>query len=209
MQKDKNQLDLLWQYTYPIDCWILEHITFSKNEWGQRIQIGSCLIQVHENPEDPDIIRYDRNPGKTKADDDGDALFIIYFYADRAEFALYDRRNDEQKIRLTYEDPTMFDRLESMIWNARTIDYIYADLNAMEQNLRLLRDGLWENPQSFVRKSHNHVGALFDMISKLDAHVRNTTRKFVKEEDIAHSLNTKGQAEDGQQTFIEDDEIPF
>jgi hypothetical protein len=209
MQKDKNQLDVLWQFTHPIDTWIIEHISFSKNEWGQRIQIGSCLTHIHENPDDCDIIRYDRAAGTHDNNEDANALFIIYFFADRAEFALYDRREDEEnRIRLTYEDPTMFDKLESMIWNARTIDYIYSDLNVMEQNLRNLRDALWYEPQKMVKKSISDLGDLFRRVSDLDAHVRKVTRRFVRDEDIAHSFNTR---DDPPPKLIEDidDEIPF
>lgn len=210
MQKEKNQLDLLWQFTHPIDTWIIEHISFSKNLWGQRIQIGSCLTHIHEGAEDCDIIRYDRAAGSQENDDDKDTLFIIYFFASHAQFALYDRREDEEnRIRLTYEDPNMFDRLESMIWNARTIDYIYADLNAMEENLRSIRDALWYEPQKMVRRSISHLGDIFERVSQLDAHVRKTARHFIRDEDIAHSFNTRDDPP--QPKLIEDDdyEIPF
>jgi hypothetical protein len=210
MNKEKNQLDLLWQYTAPIDTWIIDHITFSKNGWGQKVQIGSCLHHIHEDPSDCDIIRYDRSPGNIRNDEDADALFIIYFYSDRAEFTLYDRRQEEeQRLRLTYEDPTMFDRLESAIWNCRTIDYIYADLKAMEENLRLIRDGLWDDPQKMVCKSIGHLGGIFDQVSGLDAHVRKIARIFVREEDVAHSINSFKMKDPPPLIEDDPDEIPF
>jgi hypothetical protein len=205
MLKEKNQIDLLWQFTHPIDSWIIEHISFSKNAWGQRIQIGSCIVHIHENAEDYDAIRYDRAAGKTGNEDDKDALFIIYFYAEYALFALYDHR-EGNKIQLNYEDPSMFAKLESMIWNARTVDYIYADLNAMEENLRLIRDTMWYKPEKMVNKSIHHLGSIFELVSQLDAHVRRTTRLFVRDENIAHSYNTR---ESRQQELIEPYEAPF
>jgi hypothetical protein len=203
MEKTKNHLDLLWMHTLHIDTWIVEHITFSKNNWGQRVPIGSCLVCVHEEPHQPDVIRYDRSPrSDSKNDDDKDALFLLHFYNDHFEFILYDRRNEGEGIKLQYEDPTMFDKLESLVWNARTIDYIYSDLNTMEENLRLLRNGLWDNPTKFVRKGIGGLSDVYQRVAQLEEHVRYITRYFC--EDPAKSLNAKAR----QQPLIEDDRLP-
>lgn len=207
MQKTKNHLDLLWMHTLHIDTWIVDHITFSKNAWEQRIPIGSCLVSIHEEPDEADIIRYDRSPVRgDRPDNDGDALFMLFFYSDRFEFALYDRREQENKIKLAYEDPHMFDKLDSCIWNARTIDYIYADLKTIEENLRLIRDGMWEDPTKLIAKSIGGLGDIFDKTTKLEEHVRRIARYFTY--NPAKSLNV---GEPKQQQLIEDeqDDVPF
>jgi hypothetical protein len=210
MEKTKNHLDLLWIHTRNIDTWITEEISFAKNAWEQRVSIGSCLISVHDRGDGYDRIRYDRSQRTGhKGTDDDDAIFAIHFYNDSLMFVPHKVNDTDEFIRIAYNDPMMFDKLESCIWNAKAIDTILDDYRTIIENLSLIKTSLFQDKTKIVSKDHGEVCSLMAATAKLEKHVRTVSRSFIK--NPAAALNEFGRQRDLDEipTYSANDDIPF
>jgi len=174
MSKERSQIDSLWGNTIPIDTWILENISFNKNNWHQKVPIGSKFKAFHNSTRNCDIIHYFRGPGcKDKP------IFGILYYetacvctAETPEINNgYRPALENAEITMEYTDPGFFDRLESWIWNVRTIDYIIADLHAVAHNIKEIEHKILRSKES-TAKQFSFIKRLYEKTGELDLTVR-------------------------------------
>ena len=186
MQKDRANLHRLWYNTRPVDSWILDNIHFFKNEWEQKMMVGSCLKAVHADDEDCDIIRYDRVPGYG-GDFDDQALFLIHYYSEVCHLR-YPNSNDSEQSRqvLEYAEPTFFDRLNAFIWNVRSLDYIIADLKAVINDTERMKDKLLCHPMA-ITKRIGMIQHLLEKTGRWKEQIEKSTNTFCNNDDMIAS----------------------
>lgn len=142
--------------------------------------VGSCLKAVHTDDEGFDVIRYDRAPGYD-ADNSRHALFVIYYYSETCHLR-YPGDDGKEKQILEYAEPTFFDRLDAFIWNARSLDYIMTDLDAIIININRIKEGLLQNPIA-ITKRIGMIKRMLEKTSKWELTVRKVTKIFCNEDN--------------------------
>lgn len=208
MEKTKETLQKLWYNTRAVDSWILENINFFRNGWDQKVMVGSVLLEWHVLHAEPDIIRYDRCPGYS-TNNDQSALFIIEYYADHCRLRYPHKGTTKNDTTIGYQsleyaEPCFFDRLDAFIWNARTLDYINSDLEAIKENAELIKSSLLTNPMS-ITKRIGSFQRLLKVTGEWEAKIRRATRLFCDENETP----TKGidpVDKIGTDTY---DDVPF
>ena len=185
MQKDKANLHRLWYNTHPVDSWILEYIHFFKNDWGQKVMVGSCLLTTHTDDTDADIIRYDRAPGYGENFND-QAIFVIHYYSETCHLRFPNNKNSQV---LEYAEPTFFDRLNAFIWNARSLDYIVADLSAIANDMERMKNKLLDHPMA-ITKRIGMVQHLLEKTGRWKEQIEKSTNVFCNNDNDISSNPT-------------------
>jgi len=180
MEKTQSNRNDVYESTVAIDGWVIENISFFRNNWNQRTQAGSSLISVHTRHDEPDVIGYTTEPHVTY--DADDCLFFIYYYDNRINIGMTNKSIIELDniAELDLASPFFFDHLEGIIWNIRLIDYIQADLTAIQKNLNHIslkildkRDDAFKRI-GLLRKLHEFTG-------EVGAKTREYTERILKD----------------------------
>lgn len=193
--KDTNQIDDLWPHTIPVDTWVIDHISFFRNNWHQKVQVGSQLKRVHTGIDSPDIIHYFKSPSM-----DG-LVFIAEYYSEHVELSLQKDTRQQDKKKLEFANPTFFQTLESFIWNARSLIYLEAYIKSTAQNFEYIRAGLLTDGTTWAQHSNNVINKLLEELGNMDVKVRKVARRFTDE--------PKQPEVDGKNLVDFDDNVPF
>lgn len=181
MHKTEDQIDKLLPHTIPIDTWILENIKFNMNNWRQKVPIGSKPITLSGDSHSFDAIEYYRDPTC-----EGRSIFTIE-YREHGISAYCDVHNNDinKGLIIQYDHPLFFDKLESWIWNVRTVDYIVANVISIGRNLNVIRSHALIDKEIAAQKI-GYLNELHQMIGRIDDIVRKFAWNVADEgEDIA------------------------
>lgn len=183
--KTKTHIKQVLTNTIPIDTWIIENTISNKNNWGQKVPILSDLCDVYEENKTFDRLVYyvpfgDSARGKTKHR----TLFEIRYYTTSLILSVLDNRLDENcSVKLAYEEPTMFDKLENVIWNIYTLYMIQEDITAMLGNLAILEKHVWDNALTFLHKRMSVAGRLLESTGETEQNIRNLIAEHIRDPD--------------------------
>jgi len=203
MEKTQDQIEKLLSSTIAIDTWVLEHIKFNLNNWKQKVPLGSEPVAIINENSAFDRIDYYRDPTCS-----GQPIFTIEYWTDgiRVTTDPHRQKGDDRdhSLKLAYDEPDFFERLESWIWNIRTVDYINANLVAIGKNLETFKDAILDDKDLAARRIGYLVG-LHEAVGRIDEAVRNLAFRF-DNEPAYPVVDGKKIVPD---RYLDDDDIPF